>query len=144
MYHYLFMGICIQVDQIMWTHWPTDEEEQQYPGLCAAVDKYMTHHHTSQCGGNNGNCRWNFPQPPQPYTTRFDDGRWNTWRGSQDGWIPAYYPLLQLCSRCHCNFTVTNGTSTIVHLFKYPLKGDATIRACVTEDQTSQRAADTD
>jgi hypothetical protein len=85
----------------MWTHWPTDEdeEEQQYPGLRAAVNKYMTHHHKHQCGGISGNYRWKFPQPPQRYTTLSDDGRWNnTWlAGSQDGWIPVYqcskYPL---------------------------------------------------
>jgi hypothetical protein len=125
----------VQVDQIMWTHWPTDEDEAKYPGLRAAVEKFMTHHHTPQCGGVDGKCRWKFPQPPHPFTTRADDGRWQTWRGSgeRDGWIPAYHPLLLLRLQCHCNFQVTNGTATIGYLFKYPLKGDATIRACLAE-----------
>jgi hypothetical protein len=91
----------VQVDQIMWTHWPTDEDEAKYPGLRAAVEKFMTHHHTPQCGGVDGKCRWKFPQPPHPFTTRADDGRWQTWRGSgeRDGWIPAYHPcFVSVCS----------------------------------------------
>jgi hypothetical protein len=65
----------VQVEQIMWTHWPTDEDEAKYPGFRAAVEKFMTRHHTPQCGGVDGKCRWKFPQPPHPFTTRADDGK---------------------------------------------------------------------
>jgi hypothetical protein len=40
------------------------------------------------------------------------------------------------------NFQVTNGTATIAYLFKYPLKGDATIRACLAEVNTDQLEQD--
>jgi hypothetical protein len=70
------------------------------------------------------------------------DGRWQTRRGSADAFIAAYHPGILSRIQAHANLNCTNGTASIAYLFKYPFKGDPTIRACLAELNDNEAAPD--
>jgi hypothetical protein len=126
----------------MWTHFPTSEEKERYPGLQALVQSHMVHGHCAQCQTKDGQCRWGFPLPAVPHTVQLPNGKWVTRRGPADSCISAYHPAVLLRTRCHANCNCTNGTASIGYLFKYPFKGDASIRACLADLDDSEGPRD--
>ena len=131
----------LQVDEMMWTHLPTADDERRYPGLTALVTKYMIHEHTERCGGLKSPCRWGFPHAPVEHTHRTADGKWVTWRRVGDEWVASYHPRVLIRIRRHANWIVTCGTASIGYLLKYPLKGDTSLRAAITTAYEERDAA---
>jgi Helitron helicase-like domain at N-terminus len=125
-----------QIDEISWSHVPTDADEQRFPGLRALVLKHMLHNHSERCGFyTTGRCCWRFPQPPVAETYCDTDGKWHTWRraGELEQRVVPYNPTLLTLLKCHICFMVTSGTAAIGYLLQYNCKGDATIRAKIAE-----------
>lgn len=127
-----------QIDEIMWTHLPTAEEEARYQrnyrcSLTALVRGFMIHHHSERCGGLVGRCCWGFPQRLVEATYCDDSGRWVTWRRRGDENVVAYNPDLLCEARCHVCFIATSGTAAVGYLLQYPFKGDANARAAIAE-----------
>ena len=127
----------VEIDQIMFTHIPTIEEEMRLnlPGLRALVLKFMIHHHTTACQ-KHGPCRWKFPQCVNAVTHCDESGTWHTWRGADDVWVVPYNPHLLWQFQGHVCLIACAGTAAIGYLFKYPFKGDTHARCAIRRAHT--------
>jgi Helitron helicase-like domain at N-terminus len=125
-----------QVDEVSWTHVPTDADERRFPGVRALVLQFMLHSHSERCGFyRTGHCCWRYPQPPVAETYCDANGKWHTWRraGELEQRVVPYNPTLLTRLNCHACVMVTSGTTSIGYLLQYNCKGDATIRAKIAE-----------
>lgn len=90
----------------------------------ALVARYMTHRHSRRCGGNDANCRYNFPFDVIPETYMREDGRITyRRREEEDAWIVGHNVALLEEFQCHINVEVISSVESFGYLFKYFWKG---------------------